>query len=151
MSDSQRPQDPKRRRLLDGALAVASCAAGASAAWPALRFATPPSDGATGASGTVKREEVLSAGSKLVEVAGDVVLVIAVGGELRAFSARCTHLGCTVRYARASGEIECPCHGGRFAVDGRVVAGPPPAALAEYEVTVAGDDVVIERRRAWTG
>ncbi len=120
-------------------------------AWPALRFATPPSEGSASGSATVRRADVLAAGAKLVEVGGDAVLVIAVGEELRAFSARCTHLGCAVRYERATSEFACPCHAGRYAADGRVLSGPPPAPLQEYEVTVAGDDVVIERRRAWTG
>ena len=116
------------------------------------RFAAPPDDRPASGAATVVRAEVAAAGSKLVVVGDEPVIVIALpGAELRALSARCTHLGCAVSFERASGELVCPCHGGRFAADGRVLAGPPPSPLAAFEVTDAGDAVVVERRRAWTG
>ena len=53
-------------------------------------------------------------------------------GEQRLFSARCTHLGCTVGWNPAEKTFDCPCHGSRFGPDGEVVNGPaarplPPA------------------------
>jgi len=45
-------------------------------------------------------------------------------GDLHAVSARCTHLGCLVRFNDAELAWECPCHGSRFAVDGSVIQGP---------------------------
>lgn len=58
-------------------------------------------------------------------------------GSLSAFSAVCTHAGCTVGYQ--NGQIVCPCHGGTFdANTGAVVAGPPPSPLAPRRVIEAG-------------
>lgn len=45
-------------------------------------------------------------------------------GAVHAVSARCTHLGCIVHFNDAERCWECPCHGSRFDVDGRVVQGP---------------------------
>src|SRR5690242_17956638 len=45
-------------------------------------------------------------------------------GQLRAVSARCTHLGCLVAFNRAEQAWECPCHGSRFAPDGQILHGP---------------------------
>jgi Rieske Fe-S protein len=45
-------------------------------------------------------------------------------GAVHAMSARCTHLGCIVHFNDAERCWECPCHGSRFDVDGRVVQGP---------------------------
>ena len=53
----------------------------------------------------------------------DGVIVTREGGEVRAFSARCTHLGCQI--ARTVDDLlVCPCHGSRFHLDGTVAAGP---------------------------
>jgi glycine/D-amino acid oxidase-like deaminating enzyme/nitrite reductase/ring-hydroxylating ferredoxin subunit len=45
-------------------------------------------------------------------------------GVLHAVSARCTHLGCTVRFNADERSWDCPCHGSRFGIDGRVLEGP---------------------------
>jgi glycine/D-amino acid oxidase-like deaminating enzyme/nitrite reductase/ring-hydroxylating ferredoxin subunit len=45
-------------------------------------------------------------------------------GALTAVSPTCTHLGCQVNWNRAERSWDCPCHGSRFAPDGRVLQGP---------------------------
>lgn len=45
-------------------------------------------------------------------------------GELHAVGATCTHLGCRVAFNTAERSWDCPCHGSRFGVDGRVLEGP---------------------------
>jgi Rieske Fe-S protein len=52
-------------------------------------------------------------------------------------SAKCTHEGCTVQFVRADQIVWCACHNGKFALDGRVISGPPPRPLAAF--VVAGD------------
>jgi glycine/D-amino acid oxidase-like deaminating enzyme/nitrite reductase/ring-hydroxylating ferredoxin subunit len=52
-------------------------------------------------------------------------------GEVHALSATCTHLGCQVSFNSAERSWDCPCHGSRFGVDGRVLQGPAVEDLAE--------------------
>ena len=64
------------------------------------------------------------------------VAVIRTAQGIAALSTRCTHLGCTVRMVGQ--EWICPCHGGRYDRQGRVLGGPPPAPLALLEAGVNG-------------
>ncbi len=67
-----------------------------------------------------------------------VVLTQPVQGTFAAFSAACTHQGCTVGEV-TEGAITCPCHGSRFAVaDGAVVRGPADAPLPPVTIAVDG-------------
>jgi nitrite reductase/ring-hydroxylating ferredoxin subunit len=67
-------------------------------------------------------------------------------GELRAFNAECTHLSCTVEYREDAQDIFCACHNGRYDLNGRNVAGPPPRPLQAYEVSVQDDEITVTRR-----
>lgn len=61
-------------------------------------------------------------------------------GKLHAFSAVCTHAGCTVGYQ--GGQIACPCHGGTFSAQtGAVTGGPPPSGLAPKQVIESGGQI----------
>jgi Rieske Fe-S protein len=67
------------------------------------------------------------------------------GGELRAMAATCTHLGCIVQYRQDLGQVWCACHNGHFDLNGRNIAGPPPAPLEAYVVRESGDQIVVTR------
>ncbi|MGH4007389.1 MAG: Rieske (2Fe-2S) protein [Pseudonocardiaceae bacterium] len=70
-----------------------------------------------------------------------VVVTQPTPGEFKAFSAVCTHQGCTVNKV-ASGTIDCPCHGSKYAIaDGSVVNGPAARPLAQRQITVSGDTI----------
>lgn len=61
-------------------------------------------------------------------VAGPVLVFRQGAEELRAFSSRCTHLGCRIDRI-LDGEAACPCHGSRFRPDGSVAQGPAARPL----------------------
>jgi arsenite oxidase small subunit len=74
--------------------------------------------------------------------ADPAILVHLPGGELRAFSQKCTHLGCVVYYEASTGEMECPCHEGHFdAESGDVLSGPPQRPLGRIDVEVRNGTV----------
>lgn len=73
---------------------------------------------------------------------GGLSILIDYGGSWRAFSAICTHAGCTVQFTGS--EIYCPCHAGAFsATNGSVTAGPPPSPLPEYPVLVQNGNLYV--------
>lgn len=61
-----------------------------------------------------------------------------------AYSAICTHQGCTVSYNSASKRLKCPCHGAEFdpANGAKAVAGPTQTPLSKIKVAVSGAWVV---------
>jgi len=70
------------------------------------------------------------------------------------FSARCTHLGCMVVWNRDHHMFLCPCHGGKFDLEGRNVEGPPPRPLDAFSLSlddngylVVGQDIIIKREK----
>ena len=82
-----------------------------------------------------------------VRVPGQNLFVLHDAEGFAAVAAVCTHLGCIV--SPTPDGFECPCHGSRFARDGRVVRGPAPSSLMWYELSLAPDgQIVVDTRKA---
>ncbi len=62
----------------------------------------------------------------------------AADGSVIMISPVCTHLKCIVHWNSAESSWDCPCHGSRFAADGRVLEGPALAPLAPIDSADAG-------------
>ncbi len=60
-----------------------------------------------------------------------------------ALSPVCTHLGCMVNYNRIKREFICPCHGGRYSIEGEVLGGPPPQGLTKLPLRIDNDKVYV--------
>ncbi|RNI31951.1 FAD-dependent oxidoreductase [Rufibacter immobilis] len=54
-------------------------------------------------------------------------------GKLHVVSAVCTHMACLVHFNKAEKSWDCPCHGSRFGVDGKVLEGPAYLDLSRME------------------
>jgi len=86
--------------------------------------------------------EDIPPGGGLVLQDADVVLVRDNSDQVRAFSATCTHQGCTVSSVEG-GSIVCPCHGSRFNTStGEPTAGPAVRPLAQVPVAVQDGEIV---------
>ena len=136
-----------RRHFLDLLLGASVLGWLVSFAYPIIRYLKPlPQTGATGPT-RLTREEAGKLEEKkfvIVPVSGQRVIVLqAPDQQLFAFSAKCTHEGCTVTYQPAQSVIWCPCHDGRFDMNGRVVSGPPPQPLMKYDAHRQPDGVIV--------
>lgn len=52
-------------------------------------------------------------------------------GKIHALSCVCTHQGCQVAFNPVERSWDCPCHGSRFDIDGRVLDGPATKPLEQ--------------------
>ena len=73
------------------------------------------------------------------------IVVRSVDGRIKAFSAICTHLDCTVQYRPDLERIYCACHEGQYDFNGVPVAGPPPRPLEEFDVQESRGEIIVSR------
>ena len=144
--------DFDRRTFLDALLAVGFVSTAAAIAYPVSRFLVPPASGEPAtAAAVVGKAAALKPNSGLVFPFGakPAIVVRTAEGDLRAFSAVCTHLDCTVQFKADTSQLWCACHNGTYDLGGNVVSGPPPRALTQLVVNVRGEpgeeDVVVSR------
>ena len=142
-----------RRRWIDVLLGTSGAAWAAAVVYPVIRYLTPSRDGGGANKATLtdaQKQELAASGYSIVALGTERVLVLKdPQGKLRASSAKCTHEGCTVQYKADESIIWCACHNGRYDLDGRVLSGPPPRALAMYKASgTLATKVVISRETA---
>jgi menaquinol-cytochrome c reductase iron-sulfur subunit len=70
--------------------------------------------------------------------------------EYVAISTRCAHLGCPVNWVSASESFVCPCHGGVYDFEGKVIGGPPVRPLDRFQTRVENGQVQIGPRYSVT-
>lgn len=130
-----------------GAGALSGCGSGSGASTgsadsSSVASSDTSSGAATGAASgaSVPVADVPVGGGKIV---GKVVVTQPTAGTFKAFSAICTHKGCTVSKVEG-GKIACPCHGSMYDVStGAPTAGPAQKPLAAKTATVEGTNVVV--------
>jgi Rieske Fe-S protein len=138
----------KRRAFLDWLIRLCGTGLGGLVLYPVVKYLVPPEipEAATNRVIVAKVDEIAPGHFKTFPFGAEPALLVRTpDGEYRAFSAVCTHLGCTVQYQRSDSRVWCACHDGFYDVDGRNIAGPPPTPLERYRVHVAGDEIVVER------
>jgi Rieske Fe-S protein len=87
-------------------------------------------------------DDIPKGGGKVFE-SQKIVVTQPTDGDFKAFTAVCTHQGCTVASV-SNGTINCPCHGSKFKIeDGSVADGPASEPLKEKKITVDGDKIML--------
>lgn len=133
-----------RRKFLAVCLGGIGAAAAGLAAYPVFKFLSPQTTSSEKGRVTIPRAQVGAGQAYFFQFRGHpAVLLQKAPGVFAAFSAICTHLGCIIRWLPEKGEFLCPCHGGRFADDGKVLGGPPPKPLQTIPVALSGDNLLI--------
>jgi Rieske Fe-S protein len=139
---------PTRRTVLlagagtAGALALAACSSSGSGG---SQPAGAPANGGGGDDSLAKLASIPVGQAVAVTLPDGSAGVVArpTADKAVAFSATCTHLGCTVQ---AHGDkLDCPCHGSQFdALTGKVLQGPAARPLPKIAVQVTDGKVVAD-------
>ncbi|MEV5878142.1 Rieske (2Fe-2S) protein [Streptomyces sp. NPDC052101] len=125
--------------MIEGATRRTVLATGAAAVAAPVVACGGNADGDTGGD-LGKTSDIPEGGGKIFKDQ-KVVVTQPSEGDFKAFSAICTHLGCTVNTV-AGGTIDCPCHGSKFHIaDGSVAHGPATRPLPKKSITVKGNSI----------
>jgi Rieske Fe-S protein len=146
--ETAKPKSFNRRQLLDYLLGMSAFATLAAILYPIFKFMVPPQ--------IIEAQQNSVVGAKMNEIPPNTGKIFKFGskpgllirtekGDLKAFSASCTHLDCIVQYEPDKKDILCACHNGIYDLTGKNVSGPPPRPLEEFTVNVKGDDIIVTR------
>jgi Rieske Fe-S protein len=141
-----------RRTFLDALLATGFVSTAVAIAYPVSQFLIPPASGEPSTqSASAGPAAALRPNSAAIFKFGSKpgIVVKTADGEIRAFSAVCTHLDCTVQFKADTSQLWCACHNGTYDLGGNVVSGPPPRGLEKFVVNLRGEggdaEIVVSR------
>ena len=137
-----------RRRFVNFLLGTGIGGTLVSILYPVLRFLVPPAVVESAQSNVVAgRVGDLKPNSGMIFKFGSQpgILIKTPSGEIRAFSATCAHLQCTVQYRDDIQHVWCACHNGHYDLNGKNIAGPPPRPLEKYTVNIRGDEILVSK------
>jgi Rieske Fe-S protein len=141
-----------RRRFLDTVLSIGFVSTAAAIVYPISRYLVPPATGEPATASVVAGQAgALKPNSGTLFKFGSrpAIVVKTADGEIRAFTAVCTHLDCTVQFKADTSQLWCACHNGTYDLGGNVVSGPPPRPLERFVVNLRGEagqeEIVVSR------
>jgi cytochrome b6-f complex iron-sulfur subunit len=141
-----------RRAFLDALLTAGFVSTAVAIVYPVARFLVPPASGEPATANVVAgKAAALKPNSGAIFKFGSKpgIVVRTADGDVRAFSAVCTHLDCTVQFKTDTSQLWCACHNGTYDLGGNVVSGPPPRGLEKFVVNLRGEpgdeDIVVSR------
>jgi Rieske Fe-S protein len=137
-----------RRRFVNFLLGTSIGGTLISVLYPVLRFLIPPEVVESAQSNVLAgRVSELRPNSGVIFKFGSQpgILIKTPAGEIRAFSATCAHLQCTVQYRDDLHHVWCACHNGHYDLNGKNISGPPPRPLEQYAVNVRGDEIFVSK------
>lgn len=150
MAGEDRGRRSTRRKFVNWLLGTSAVGYLAAVVYPIGRYLIPPPSGESSATTVTlpfPPDEIAPNSARAFRFGSKPgILVRTDTGELRAFSAVCTHLDCTVQFREDISRIWCACHNGHFDLTGRNVQGPPPRPLDAFDVNVRGDEIVVSKR-----
>jgi len=139
---------PSRRRFLDAILGGGVLAWLGAVLYPVFAYLKPPPEtGEAVTSVMVGTIDEIPPDSGMIFKFGRKpgILIRKPDGSLKAYNAICTHLDCTVQYRQDLGLIWCACHNGRYDLNGKNIAGPPPKPLEEFRVDIRANEIFVSR------
>ena len=149
MVEVKRGRGQSRRGFVNWILGTGVAGLVLAVLYPVGRYLVPPASAESASSSVIlplNPDEIEPNSAQIFKFGNRPgILIRTPSGELRAFAAACTHLGCIVQYRADISHIWCACHNGHFDLNGRNIQGPPPSPLERYVVNVRGDQLVISR------
>jgi cytochrome b6-f complex iron-sulfur subunit len=139
---------PGRRSFINYLLGTSLSATIVAIVYPIIEFLIPPSIAEAQENNVVAASltELKPNTGKIFKFGSrPAILIQTASGELRAFTAICTHLNCTVQYRDDLQHIWCACHNGHYDLNGINIEGPPPRPLEQYVVNSKDGDVVVTK------
>jgi Rieske Fe-S protein len=136
------PSVSRRREFLDAILSFGFVSTAFAVVYPVSRYLVPPASGEPTTTSVVaaRRTDLhLNEGRIFKFGSRPGLLVMDSQGDIKAFDAVCTHLGCTVQYKPDTSQLWCACHNGFYDLSGNVTSGPPPRPLARLSVHLRGE------------
>lgn len=156
-----------RRTALRVLVALGSAAYAGAIAVPAVQFVIPAGNAGAGKERWVRvaKASDVTAEPRRVQVIGDErdaftvtkgqilgsIWIFREGEAMRAMSATCPHLGCSIDLNTDKKSFGCPCHASRFALLGQPESGPSPRAMDPLATRVEGGWLEVDFRRFRTG
>jgi thiosulfate dehydrogenase [quinone] large subunit len=100
-----------------------------------------------GSSNAIAKVSDIAIGTSIniVDTFGAPAIIFRTKSGVYAYSAVCTHQGCTVEFDKNSKHLICPCHGAEFdpANSAKVLAGPTSTPLPKVKILVKGDEIFL--------
>ena len=143
-----------RRSFLNRFIGALTTLVSASIIYPVVRYLLPPSSGEAIVNQVklkFSREDIATdpKKSKIFRFGRQLgIIVLTPKGVLKAFSAQCTHLDCTVQNRPEEGVLWCACHNGRYDLNGKNISGPPPRPLEVFAVNEVKGDIFVSKETA---